>query len=101
MRHREVQMHFLFLVTVLNSLTRAVFISSNMLVAFFILPVKETEPLIESWNTWLFRQNIFKVLHGGEKLILKIIFSPTAKTHPFPTKTLLMSQTLSALQAIL
>lgn len=64
MRHRKVHM---LLVTVLNSLTRAVLILSDMLVAFSIPPAKETEPLIESWNTWLFRQNIFKVVHGGEK----------------------------------
>jgi len=48
-----------------------------------------------------FLPKYFKVLHGGEKQILKIVFPSTAKTHPFPTKTLLMSQALFALQAVL
>jgi len=51
MRHRELHMHSVFtLLTVLNSSTRAIHISSNKLVAFSILPAKEGELLIESWN---------------------------------------------------
>lgn len=71
MRHRTVHMHSVFyLITMLYSLTKAVHVSSNMLVAFSILPAKETESLIESWNcvtSGFFPQNIFKVLHSGEK----------------------------------
>lgn len=53
-----------FMVTVLNSLTRAVLISSNMLVAFSVLPAKETEPLILKLQHLAFLPKYFQGVAG-------------------------------------
>lgn len=82
MRHREFTCSLFFLVTALNSLISAALISSNMLVAYSILPAKETEPLIESWNcaTPVFFAKIFsRCCTVVKSKFWKLFFPPLLK----------------------